>query len=94
MATEMKITSVKFYGSTRGNFIRYAVIVLDDAVVIRGIKLIRRADQSIMIAMPSHKNIYETHEDIVFPINPEARQIIEQAILSAWARFPRVVVEK
>lgn len=82
----MKITQVDFYGEERGNFIRYATIVIDGAVVVRGLKLIRRAPASILIAMPSRKKIDDTHEDVVHPANSEARKIIEQAVLEAWAQ--------
>ena len=90
----MRITSVQFYGESRGNFIRYAIIIIDDAIVVRGIKLIHKPDTSILVAMPSRKKMDDTHEDIVHPINTESRQVIEQAVLSAWAAFPRVVVRK
>lgn len=90
----MKITQVNFYGESRGNFIRYSAIVIDGAVVIRDLKLIRRADNSIMIAMPSRKKLDDSHEETVHPTNAEARQIIERAVLQAWAIFPTVMVEK
>jgi DNA-binding cell septation regulator SpoVG len=90
----MKITSVDFYGAGRGNFLRYAAIVIDGAIVLRGIKLIERPDRSILIAMPSQKKIDDTHEEIAHPVNHEARKALELAVLTAWATFPRVVVEK
>lgn len=90
----MKITSVAFYGESRGNFIRYSAIVIDGAVVVRDLKLIRRPDNSIMIAMPSKKRLDETHEETVHPTNSTARKIIEEAILGAWDKFPAVTTEK
>ena len=90
----MRITKVNFYGTSKGNFIRYAVIVIDGAIVVRGIKLIRKPDTSILVAMPSRKKIDDTHEDIVHPLNAEARQVIERAVLGAWAVFPYVRIEK
>ena len=82
----MKITRVDFYGEERGNFIRYSTIIIDGAVVIRGLKLIRRPDATILIAMPSRKKMDDTHEDMVHPANAEARQIIESAVLDAWVK--------
>jgi stage V sporulation protein G len=90
----MKITSVNFYGEERGNFIRYSAIVVDGAIVIRDLKLIRRSDNTIMIAMPSKKLINESHEETVHPTNSASRKIIEEAVLGAWAKFPRVTIEK
>ncbi len=90
----MRVTKIDFYGVSDGKFIRYAVIVIDNAIVIRGVKLVRRPDNSIWIAMPQRKKINDVYEDIVHPHNAEARHIIENAVLSAWAAYPRVVVEK
>ena len=80
----MKITRVGFYGEGRGNFLCYSTIIIDGAVVVRGIKLIRRPDTTILVAMPSRKKMDDTHEDMVHPANAEARKIIEDAVLDAW----------
>ena len=83
----MKITRVDFYGEERGNFLRYSTIIIDGAVVVRGIKLIRRPDTTILVAMPSRKKMDDTHEDMVHPANAEARQIIESAVLGAFMKL-------
>lgn len=80
----MKITRVDFYGEERGNFLRYSTIIIDGAVVVRGLKLIRRPDTSILVAMPQRKTINDTHEEMVHPVNVEARRVIEDAVLEAW----------
>lgn len=90
----MKITRVEFFGERHGNFLRYAVVVIDSALVIRGIKLIQRPDKTILVAMPNRKKMDDTYEDIVHPLNSESRRTIEQAILQAWSIFPRAVLEK
>lgn len=90
----MIITQVSFYGEQRGHFLRYCVIVIDAAIVIRGVKIIQRPDKSILIAMPSRKRVDDTYEDVVHPLNSDSRKIIEDAVLSAWSIFPRVVAEK
>ena len=90
----MKVTRVLFYGEPRGNFLRYSTIVVDSDLVICGIKLINRTDGTILVAMPERKKIDDTYEEIVRPVNKESRKIIEDAVLSAWATFPRVLIEK
>lgn len=82
----ISVTRVDFYGEERGNFIRYSTIIIDGAVVIRGLKLIRRPDATILIAMPSRKKMDDTHEDMVHPANAEARRVIESAVLDAWLK--------
>lgn len=86
----MKITRVDFYGEERGNFLRYSTIIIDGALVVRGIKLIRRPDATILIAMPSRKKMDDTHEDIVHPAGAEARRVIEQAVLDAFGKLNEV----
>ena len=90
----MRISKVEFYGHGHGNFIRYAVIVVDGGIVVRGVKLIQRPDSTIMVAMPTRKKLDESYEEICHPVNAEAREIIERAVLAAWAKFPRVSVDK
>jgi DNA-binding cell septation regulator SpoVG len=83
----IKITWVEFFGESRQNFIRYATIVIDGGLAIKGLKLIRRPDKSILIAMPSRKKIDDTHEDIAYPISQECRDLIELEVLKAWDRL-------
>mgnify|MGYP000063481748 CR=1 FL=1 len=82
----MKITKVEFYGDERGNFLRYSTIEIDHAVVIRGLRLIRRPDTTIMISMPRRKRIDDTYEDVAHPANATARRVIEEAVLNAWKK--------
>jgi DNA-binding cell septation regulator SpoVG len=84
----MKITRVEFFGEPKRNFIRYAVIVLDDSLVIRGLKLISRRDGSIFVAMPQIHGL-NGPQDIVYPSGPAARRAIEEAILTAWSKYPQ-----
>lgn len=81
----MIITRVEFFGESNHNFIRYAMVVIDGMIVIKGIKLIKRPDDTILVAMPSKKKIDDSYEEIVHPVNKTARKIIEQAVLNAWA---------
>lgn len=90
----MRITKVEFYGTSRDNFLRYAVIVLDNCMVVRGLKLIRRPDDSIFVAMPSRKKTDDTYEDVIHPINTETRRIMEKTVLAAWDVFPYAGVKK
>lgn len=87
----MKITCVEFYGVERGSFLRYSTITIDGAMVIRGLKLIRRPDATILVAMPQRKRIDDTHEDMVHPANAEARKVIESAVLDAWNKQAGVI---
>lgn len=90
----MNVTRVEFYGvHPRREFLAYALIVLDDVLVIKDLKLIQLVGR-VIVAMPSKKKIDNSHEDIIYPLSPAGRELIEQAVLRAWSMFPRVVTER
>jgi stage V sporulation protein G len=61
----------------------FASITLDDAFVIRGLKIIEGATGPF-IAMPSRKRRDGTFQDIAHPINIETREWMEGLIITAY----------
>lgn len=60
-----------------------ASITIDDCFVVHDIKIIDSADGEF-IAMPSRKTNDGEYKDIAHPLNTETREIIKQAILTAY----------
>jgi stage V sporulation protein G len=93
----MEITNVKVkVMHTEGNLKAYATITFDDEFVVKDIKVID-GKKGIFIAMPSkpikNKRVEDVesaeemerlHKDIAHPINPQAREKIQTAILNAY----------
>ena len=80
----MKITDVrlkKVNSETRMKAV--ASVTFDDEFVVHDIKVIESAD-GLFIAMPSRKDANGTFKDIAHPINAEAREKIQDAILEAY----------
>lgn len=81
----MKITSVSVKkiekADTRMKAI--ATIVLDDQFAVHDIRIIE-GDSGLFTAMPSRKTATGGYSDVAHPINPEARDMIEKAILDAY----------
>ncbi len=63
----------------------FASITLENAFVIRGLKVIEGAS-GLFIAMPSRKRKDGTFQDIAHPINNETRRLIEGHVLSEYRR--------
>ena len=60
-----------------------ASMTIDDCFVIHDIKIIEATDGAF-IAMPSRKTNDGEYKDIAHPLNTETREIIKEAILSAY----------
>ena len=60
-----------------------ATIILDDQFAVHDIRIIE-GDNGLFTAMPSRKTATGGYRDVVHPINPESRKMIENAILDAY----------
>jgi stage V sporulation protein G len=63
----------------------FASITLDNAFVIRGLKIIEGAS-GLFIAMPSRKRKDGTFQDIAHPINMDTRKWMENQVIAAYRR--------
>lgn len=81
----MKISDVRIRLVNKdGNKLKaVASITLDDCFVVHDIKIIDSADGEF-IAMPSRKTNDGEYKDIAHPLNTETREILKQAILTAY----------
>lgn len=81
----MKVTSVNVKKIEKENsrMKGIASILLDDMIAIHDIRIIS-GDNGLFVAMPSRKTAAGDYRDIVHPISPEGREIIESAILSEY----------
>lgn len=60
-----------------------ASITIDECFVVHDIKIIDSAD-GVFIAMPSRKTNDGDYKDIAHPLNTETRELIKNAILTAY----------
>ncbi|MCG8402435.1 MAG: septation regulator SpoVG [Firmicutes bacterium] len=59
-------------------------VTLDDMFVIHDVKVVE-GQNGLFVAMPSRKTPSGEFRDIAHPINSSAREIIQSAVLSAYA---------
>ena len=79
--TNVKITKVEGNMRVKG----IASITIDDSFVIHDIKIIE-TQNGLYVAMPSRKTPSGEFKDIAHPINAEAREIIQKAVLNEYER--------
>ena len=81
----MKVTSVNVKKIEKENsrMKGIASILLDDIIAIHDIRIIS-GDNGLFVAMPSRKTAAGDYRDIVHPISPEGREMIDKAILAEY----------
>lgn len=82
----MNITDIKIRKTiTEGRLRAIVSITLDDTLAVHDIKVVQ-GDERLFVAMPSRKDENGVFRDIVHPISPAARQLIEEQVLDAYSR--------
>ncbi len=61
-------------------------LTIDNAVAVHDIKLVQ-GDDRMFVAMPSRRDEAGLFRDIIHPINPEARGMLEKSILEAYDKY-------
>lgn len=79
----MTISDIKLRKSlTDGNLKATASLTIDSCIAIHELKVIETGH--LFVAMPSRKDESGNYHDIVHPIDENARNLIENAVLSAY----------
>mgnify|MGYP000922706890 FL=1 len=82
----MEITDVKIRKIMSEGRLRAVVsVTLSDMIAVHDIKVVQ-VDERLFVAMPSRKDENGVFRDIVHPISPAARKMLEESILEAYER--------
>ncbi|MBN1948570.1 MAG: septation regulator SpoVG [Candidatus Cloacimonetes bacterium] len=79
----MKITDVKVFIRESNQLKAFVNIVIDDAFIIRNIKVIE-GQNGLFVAMPSRRVSTGEYRDIAHPINTETRNMVEKIIIDKY----------
>ena len=79
--TDVKITKIMSEGRLRDD----VSVTLSDMIAVHDIKVVQ-GDERLFVAMPSRKDENGVFRDIVHPISPAARKMLEESILEAYER--------
>lgn len=83
----MEITDIKIRKIiTEGRLRAVVSITVDHVLAVHDIKIVQ-GDERLFIAMPSRKDENGIFRDIVHPILPDARKMIEESILDAYQKY-------
>ena len=83
----MIITDVKIRKTfDEGPMKAVASVTFDNELSLRDVKVIYARDKYFVV-MPSRKNPDGTYRDIVHPINSEARERLEKAVIDAYFNY-------
>ena len=83
----MNISDIKFRKTISEGRLRAIVsITIEDTLAVHDIKIVQ-GDERLFVAMPSRKDENGVFRDIVHPISPAARQLVEDQILDAYSRY-------
>ena len=86
----MTITDVRIRKiAAEGKMKAIVSITFDNEFVVHDIKVIE-GQNGLFIAMPSRKTATGGYRDIVHPITPEGREMIEKAILGEYEKADEV----
>ena len=81
----MKISDIKFRKSLEsGNLKAIASLTIDGCIAVHDHELKVIETDHLFLAMPSRKDEFGNYHDIVHPINENARNLIESAVLAAY----------
>jgi stage V sporulation protein G len=80
----MEITEIRVNIQNEEVLKAFVTITLDDAFVVRGLKIIESSDGRRFVAMPARRKRDGTFQDIAHPINRETRERLEKAVFAAY----------
>ncbi len=80
---KMNITDVKVFLRESNQLKAFVNIVIDDAFIIRNIKVIE-GENGLFVAMPSRRVSSGEYRDIAHPINTETRNMVERIIIEKY----------
>lgn len=82
----MEITDVKIRKIMSDGRLRAIVsVTFSDMIAVHDIKVVQ-GDERLFVAMPSRKDENGIFRDIVHPISPSARKMLEESILDAYEK--------
>ena len=82
----MNITDIKIRKIIPEGRLRAVIsITIDNMLAVHDIKVVQ-GDERLFVAMPSRKDESGIFRDIVHPISPDARKLVEDQILEAYTR--------
>lgn len=81
----IRITEVRVSLRNDDKLKAFVSITLEDAFVIRGLKIIR-GNSGLFVAMPSRKRPDGQHQDLAHPINDVTRKYLTEVVMEEYRK--------
>jgi len=86
----LNITSVKIYPfdtrDTGGRTVAYAEIVIDGALLIRGVRVFESEKRGLFIGFPSQRVRRDTFVDVIEPLGRAAAREMREAVIGEYKK--------
>jgi stage V sporulation protein G len=79
----MKITNITLNPVGRNRCMAYVNVVFDDVFIIRGIRVVKRQNDTKLMLMPSMQNSIGEYKDVCHPLQNEFRDYLEALVFKA-----------
>ena len=81
--TSVKLIKTESFFKNEGRVIAIASVVINGAICINNIRVVKKEDKTF-ICFPNKRNPIGEYKDVVYPINNQTREIIQDAILKEY----------
>jgi len=91
----LNISQVRIYpfetGSLGGQTRAYAEIIVDDCLVIKGLRIVEGAGGGLFVAFPSQRGRSGRYHDLVVPLDASTREYIRTTVIEAFKQEHRTI---
>jgi stage V sporulation protein G len=88
----MQVTEIRISVQENGRLKAFVSLVLDGVLAVRGVKIIEGNSGRLFLAMPSRRRPDGTYQDVVHPVTPDFRNLLEGIVLGEYTRVLRAGV--
>ena len=74
----------RIYLLTQGHIRGIATMVIAGCFIVYGIKIIKKRDGTLFVAMPATQDKGGTFRDVVHPLDLETKELIERLVLERY----------
>jgi stage V sporulation protein G len=86
----MQITDIRIVPVNEKELRGFATITFDNFLAVRDVRIIE-GPKGLFLSMPSKKLESGRYKDIVHPINSEAREMLERAVIAEYKKVAATV---
>jgi len=85
------ITAVRVFPfdtrETGGRTVAYAEVEIDEALLLRGIRILESRKRGLFLGFPAQRARREKFVDLVVPLTPGARRQLREAVIGEYKRL-------